>query len=78
MMGPAAIDALTKDQPALFNHQLEILALYLKTDLRSGGKAFLGSLEANRLLQAHICLRNVEQGEFYTYGIELSFPPAEA
>ena len=39
MMDPAAIDALTKDQKALFKQQLELFARYLKMDLRAGDKA---------------------------------------
>ncbi|KAK4981951.1 hypothetical protein LTR28_002879, partial [Elasticomyces elasticus] len=39
MMDPAAIDALTKDQRALFKQQLELFARYLKMDLRAGDKA---------------------------------------
>ncbi|KAK3067120.1 beta subunit of fatty acid synthetase, partial [Teratosphaeriaceae sp. CCFEE 6253] len=34
MMDPAALDALTKDQRALFKQQLELFARYLKMDLR--------------------------------------------
>ncbi|CAZ80158.1 unnamed protein product [Tuber melanosporum] len=75
MMDPAAIDALTKDQRALFKQQLELLARYLKMDLRSGEKAFVGSQEANKLLQAQIDLWNVEHGDFYAFGIEPSFSP---
>jgi len=59
MMDPAAIDALTKDQQALFKQQLELLGRYLKMDLLSGEKAFVGSPEANQLLQAQIDLWTV-------------------
>ena len=44
-------------------------------DLRSGEKAFVGSQEANKLLQAQIDLWNVEHGDFYPSGIEPSFSP---
>ena len=62
-MGPAAIDVLTKDQRALLKQKLGSLALYLKMDLRSGEKAFVGSQEASKLLQAQIGMWNVEHGE---------------
>ena len=78
MMDPAAIDALTKDQKALFKQQLELLARYLKMDLRAGDKAFVGSQEANKALQAQLDLWNVEHGEFYANGIEPSFSALKA
>ncbi|KIW85439.1 fatty acid synthase subunit alpha [Fonsecaea pedrosoi CBS 271.37] len=78
MMDPAAIDALTKDQRALFKQQLELLARYLKMDLRAGDKAFVGSQEANKALQAQLDLWNTEHGEFYASGIEPSFSPLKA
>jgi len=78
MMDPAAIDALTKDQRALFKQQLELFARYLKMDLRSGDKAFIGSQENNKALQAQLDLWNVEHGEFYAAGIEPSFSTLKA
>lgn len=78
MMDPAAIDALTKDQRALFKQQLELLARYLKMDLRAGDKAFVGSQEANKALQAQLDLWNVEHGEFYANGIEPAFSALKA
>ncbi|KAK5070138.1 beta subunit of fatty acid synthetase [Lithohypha guttulata] len=78
MMDPAALDALTKDQRALFKQQLELLARYLKMDLRAGDKAFVGSQEANKALQSQLDLWNVEHGEFYAQGIEPSFNPLKA
>ncbi|KAL6244374.1 beta subunit of fatty acid synthetase [Rhinocladiella similis] len=78
MMDPAAIDALTKDQRALFKQQLELFARYLKMDLRSGDKAFLGSQENNKALQAQLDLWNTEHGEFYASGIEPSFSALKA
>jgi len=78
MMDPAAIDALTKDQRALFKQQLELFARYLKMDLRSGDKAFVGSQESNKALQAQLDLWNVEHGEFYASGIEPSFSSLKA
>jgi fatty acid synthase subunit alpha len=78
MMDPAAIDALTKDQRALFKQQLELFARYLKMDLRSGDKAFIGSQENNKVLQAQLDLWNTEHGEFYASGIEPSFSALKA
>ncbi|KAL8824963.1 MAG: hypothetical protein Q9191_004701 [Dirinaria sp. TL-2023a] len=78
MMDPAAIDALTKDQRALFKQQLELFARYLKMDLRAGDKAFVGSQESNKVLQAQLDLWNTEHGEFYANGIEPSFNQAKA
>ncbi|KAF2236099.1 fatty acid synthase-like protein [Viridothelium virens] len=73
MMDPAAIDALTKDQRALFKQQLELFARYLKIDLRAGDKAFVGSQETASALQAQLDLWNAEHGDFYAAGIEPSF-----
>ena len=78
MMDPAAIDALTKDQRMLFKQQLELFARYLKMDLRAGDKAFVGSQESNKALQAQLDLWNVEHGEFYAAGIEPSFNALKA
>ena len=78
MMDPAAIDALTKDQRALFKQQLELFARYLKMDLRAGDKAFVGSQESQKVLQAQLDLWNTEHGEFYANGIEPSFSQLKA
>ncbi|KAI9832728.1 MAG: 3-oxoacyl-[acyl-carrier-protein] synthase [Phylliscum demangeonii] len=78
MMDPAAIEALTKDQKVLFKQQLELLARYLKIDLRTGDKAFVGSQESQRTLQAQLDLWNVEHGEFYAEGIAPTFSPLKA
>ena len=78
MMDPAAIDALTKDQRALFKQQLELFARYLKMDLRAGDKAFVGSQDSSKLLQAQLDLWNTEHGDFYAGGIEPSFSPLKA
>ena len=78
MMDPAAIDALTKDQRALFKQQLELYARYLKMDLRAGDKAFVGSQESQKVLQAQLDLWNTEHGEFYANGIEPSFSQLKA
>ncbi|GAD95795.1 fatty acid synthase alpha subunit FasA, putative, partial [Paecilomyces variotii No. 5] len=78
MMDPAAIDALTKDQRALFKQQLEIIARYLKMDLRAGDKAFVTSQESQKALQAQLDLWQTEHGDFYASGIEPSFDPLKA
>lgn len=78
MMDPAALDALTKDQRVLFKQQLELLARYLKIDLRAGDKNFVGSQQASSVLQAQLDLWNEEHGEFYASGIEPSFSPLKA
>lgn len=78
MMDPAAIDALTKDQRALFKQQLELFARYLKIDLRAGDKAFVGSQESHKILQAQLDLWTIEHGEFYASGIEPSFSQLKA
>ena len=78
MMDPAALDALTKDQKALFKQQLELFARYLKMDLRAGDKAYLGSQESQKVLQAQLDLWSAEHGDFYASGIEPSFNPLKA
>ncbi|KAL9121605.1 MAG: hypothetical protein Q9187_001832 [Circinaria calcarea] len=78
MMDPAAIDALTKDQRALFKQQLELFARYLKMDLRAGDKAFVGSQDSQKVLQAQLDLWNTEHGEFYANGIEPAFSQLKA
>jgi fatty acid synthase subunit alpha len=78
MMDPAALDALTKDQRALFKQQLELFARYLKMDLRAGEKAFAGSQESASALQAQLDLWNVEHGDFYAAGIEPVFSSLKA
>lgn len=78
MMDPAAIEALTKDQRALFKQQLEIYARYLQIDLRAGDKAFVGSQESQKVLQAQLDLWNTEHGEFYANGIEPAFSLSKA
>ena len=75
MMDPAAIDALTKDQKALFKQQLELFARYLKIDLRAGDKAAVASKNNETALQAQLDLWNTEHGEFYAAGIEPAFSP---
>ncbi|TQB74965.1 3-oxoacyl-[acyl-carrier-protein] synthase [Monascus purpureus] len=78
LMDPAAIDALTKDQRALFKQQLEIIARYLKMDLRAGDKAFVTSQETQKTLQAQLDLWSAEHGDVYASGIEPAFDPLKA
>ncbi|PWY96794.1 fatty acid synthase alpha subunit FasA [Aspergillus sclerotioniger CBS 115572] len=78
LMDPAAIDALTKDQRALFKQQLEIIARYLKMDLRAGQKAYITSQESQKTLQAQLDLWQAEHGDFYASGIEPAFDPLKA
>jgi fatty acid synthase subunit alpha, fungi type len=78
MMDPAAIDALTKDQRALFKQQLEAIARYLKLDLRAGDKAFLQSVETQKALQSQLDLWQVEHGDVYASGIAPSFDSLKA
>ncbi|KJK94080.1 Fatty acid synthase subunit alpha [Metarhizium anisopliae BRIP 53284] len=78
MMDPAAIDALTKDQRALFKQQLELFARYLKMDLRSGDKAAINSQKSEKVLQAQLDLWTAEHGDFYAAGIEPVFSPLKA
>ncbi|EED14198.1 fatty acid synthase alpha subunit FasA [Talaromyces stipitatus ATCC 10500] len=78
MMDPAAIDALTKDQRALFKQQLEAIAHYLKMDLRAGDKAHIASLESQKALQAQLDLWQVEHGDVYASGIAPSFDSLKA
>ncbi|GAM42217.1 fatty acid synthase alpha subunit [Talaromyces pinophilus] len=78
MMDPAAIDALTKDQRALFKQQLEAIAHYLKLDLRAGDKAHLASIESSKALQAQLDLWQVEHGDIYASGIAPSFDSLKA
>ncbi|KAH7327941.1 fatty acid synthase subunit alpha [Stachybotrys elegans] len=78
MMDPAAIDALTKDQRALFKQQLELFARYLKMDLRAGDKSYINSQKTEKVLQAQLDLWMAEHGEFYASGIEPVFSPLKA
>ncbi|KAM6482371.1 fatty acid synthase alpha subunit [Trichoderma sp. SZMC 28011] len=78
MMDPAAIDALTKDQRALFKQQLELFARYLKMDLRAGDKAHIDSQKSEKVLQAQLDLWTAEHGDFYASGIEPVFSPLKA
>ncbi|KAL1956694.1 hypothetical protein VTO42DRAFT_6944 [Malbranchea cinnamomea] len=78
MMDPAAIDALTKDQRALFKQQLELIARYLKMDLRAGDKAFVRSQETQAALQAQLDLWHAEHGDIYAAGIAPAFDPLKA
>jgi fatty acid synthase subunit alpha len=78
MVDPAALDALTKDQRALFKQQLELFARYLKMDLRAGDKAFVTSQETSAVFQKQLDLWSVEHGDFYATGIEPVFSTLKA
>ncbi|KAK3312390.1 fatty acid synthase alpha subunit reductase [Apodospora peruviana] len=78
MMDPAAIEALTSDQKALFKQQLELLARYLKLDIRAGDKAFQASQESSKVLQSQLDLWMTEHGDFYAAGIEPVFSSLKA
>lgn len=78
MMDPAAIEALTSDQKALFKQQLELLARYLKLDIRAGDKAFQASQESSKVLQSQLDLWTTEHGDFYAAGIEPVFSSLKA
>ncbi|KAK4192396.1 fatty acid synthase subunit alpha [Podospora australis] len=78
MMDPAAIEALTSDQRALFKQQLEVIARYLKIDIRAGDKAFQASQESSKVLQGQLDLWMAEHGDFYASGIEPVFSSLKA
>ncbi|KXX77518.1 Fatty acid synthase subunit alpha [Madurella mycetomatis] len=78
MMDPAAIEALTSDQKALFKQQLELIARYLKVDIRAGDKAFQASQESSKVLQSQLDLWMAEHGDFYASGIEPVFSSLKA
>ncbi|AEO70741.1 uncharacterized protein THITE_2122453 [Thermothielavioides terrestris NRRL 8126] len=78
MMDPAAIEALTSSQRALFKQQLELIARYLNVDLRAGDKAFQASQESSKVLQSQLDLWMAEHGDFYAAGIEPVFSPLKA
>jgi fatty acid synthase subunit alpha len=78
MMDPAAIEALTSDQRALFKQQLELIARYLKLDIRAGDKAFQTSQESSKVLQSQLDLWMAEHGDFYAAGIEPVFSSLKA
>ncbi|KAK3338028.1 fatty acid synthase alpha subunit reductase [Neurospora tetraspora] len=78
MMDPAAIEALTSDQKAMFKQQLELIARYLKIDIRAGDKAFQASQESSKVLQSQLDLWMAEHGDFYAAGIEPVFSSLKA
>ncbi|KAM7198597.1 fatty acid synthase subunit alpha [Naviculisporaceae sp. PSN 640] len=78
MMDPAAIEALTSDQKALFKQQLELIARYLKLDIRAGDRALQASQESSKVLQSQLDLWLTEHGDFYASGIEGVFSPLKA
>lgn len=78
MMDPAALEALTSDQKALFKQQLELIARYLKLDIRAGDKACQASQESSKILQSQLDLWMAEHGDFYASGIEPVFSSLKA
>ncbi len=78
MMDPAAIEALTSDQKTFFKQQLELIARYLKMDIRQGDRAFQASQESSKVLQAQLDLWVAEHGDEYASGIVPSFSPLKA
>ena len=78
LMDPAALEALTSDQKALFKQQLELIARYLKLDIRAGDKAYQASQESAKVLQSQLDLWLAEHGDFYASGIEPVFSPLKA
>ncbi|KAL7930693.1 fatty acid synthase subunit alpha [Trichoderma chlorosporum] len=77
-MDTAAIEALTKDQRGLYKQQLELIAGYLKLDLRSGDKSLVDAETSRGVLQSQLDLWLVEHGEFYASGIKPLFDPLKA
>lgn len=78
VMDPAAMDALTKDQRALFKHQMELLARYLKMDLRRGDRSMVDSKVQQDALQTQLDTWLVEHGDVYASGIQPAFSPLKA
>ncbi|CRK41974.1 hypothetical protein BN1723_018933, partial [Verticillium longisporum] len=62
----------------MFKQQLELLARYLKLDLRAGDKAAVTSQKSEKVLQAQLDLWTVEHGDFYASGIQPVFSPLKA
>jgi fatty acid synthase subunit alpha len=77
-MDSAAIEALTSHQRVLFQQQLELLAGYLKIDLRSGDKSLISAEKSNKVLQSQLDFWLVEHGDVYASGIKPLFDPLKA
>lgn len=69
----AAIEEATKDQRLLARKQLELLANYLRVDLRAGAKKHIAQVQATELLQKELDLWLAEHGDFYAEGIKPIF-----
>ncbi|KAH6634613.1 hypothetical protein B0J18DRAFT_376636 [Chaetomium sp. MPI-SDFR-AT-0129] len=78
MMDPAAIEALTSEQKSLYKQQLELIARYLKVDIRAGDRALQASQESSKVLQSQLDLWMAEHGDFYATGIEPAFSALKA
>lgn len=69
----AALEEVTKDQRQLAKQQLELLANYLRIDLRSGDKKNTAQVKATELLQKELDLWIAEHGDVYAEGIKPIF-----
>ncbi|KAF5093435.1 hypothetical protein D0Z03_002420 [Geotrichum reessii] len=78
IISSAALDELTKDQKYLYRQQLELLANYLKLDLRQADKSLIAQRKATAVLQAELDLWNTEHGEVYAAGIQPVFSQLKA
>ncbi|KAJ4294900.1 beta subunit of fatty acid synthetase [Collariella sp. IMI 366227] len=78
MMDPAAIEALTSDQRDFFKQQLELIARYLKMDIREGDKKWQASQEATKTLQAQLDLWAKEHGDDYAEKVGPKFSKQKA
>lgn len=75
---PAELEKITGDQKQLVRQQLELLARYLKIDLRDGQKRFVAQKEATEVLQQELDLWIAEHGDVYAQGIVPIFSPLKA
>ncbi|ODV61264.1 trifunctional fatty acid synthase subunit FAS2 [Ascoidea rubescens DSM 1968] len=73
MFDPSALDEITKDQKTMARQHLEILARYLKIDLREGDKKVIEEQNLNKSLQSEIDLFNTELGDAFVSGIKPIF-----
>lgn len=69
----AALEEVTKDQRQLAKQQLELLANYLRVDLRSGDKKNAAQVKATEVLQKELDLWIAEHGDVYAEGIKPMF-----
>lgn len=74
----AALEEVTKDSKALARQQLELLARYLKIDLRKGDKQVQVQKDATEVLQKDLDLWLSEHGDVYATGIQPIFSPKKS